>query len=196
IAVGYATNIPTHNLAEVVDGLLLLLANPAATVNELMEVIPGPDFPTAGYIYGTQGIKDAYSTGRGLLQMRAKVVVETDERTDRDRIVVTEIPYQVNKARLIEKIAELIQDKRIEGISDLRDESDRDGLRIVIELKRSEIPLVVLNNLYKHTQMQSTFGVIMLALVHNRPEVLNLKQILEAFIEHRREVVIRRTAFE
>src|SRR5438874_2934990 len=196
IAVGYATNIPTHNLAEVVDGLLLLLASPAATVNELMEVIPGPDFPTAGYIYGTQGIKDAYSTGRGLLQMRAKVVVETDERTDRDRIVVTEIPYQVNKARLIEKIAELIQDKRIEGIADLRDESDRDGMRIVIELKKGEIPLVILNNLYKHTPMQSTFGVIMLALVHNRPEVLNLKQILEAFIEHRREVVIRRTAFE
>src|SRR5213080_2566812 len=196
IAVGYATNIPTHNLAEVVDGLLLLLANPAATVDELMEMIPGPDFPTAGYIYGTQGIKDAYSTGRGLLQMRAKVVVETDERTDRDRIVVTEIPYQVNKARLIEKIAELIQDKRIEGIADLRDESDRDGMRIVIELKKGEIPLVILNNLYKHTPMQSTFGVIMLALVHNRPEVLDLKQILQAFIEHRREVVLRRTAFD
>ena len=196
IAVGYATNIPTHNLAEVVDGLLLLLASPAATVNELMEVIPGPDFPTAGYIYGTQGIKDAYSTGRGLLQMRAKVVVETDERTDRDRIVVTEIPYQVNKARLIEKIAELIQDKRIEGIADLRDESDRDGMRIVIELKKGEIPVVLINQLYKHTPMQSTFGVIMLALVNNRPELLTLKQILEAFIEHRREVVVRRTAYD
>ena len=196
IAVGYATNIPTHNLAEVVDGLLLLLASPAATVNELMEVIPGPDFPTAGYIYGTQGIKDAYSTGRGLLQMRAKVVVETDERTDRDRIVVTEIPYQVNKARLIEKIAELIQDKRIEGIADLRDVSDRDGMRIVIELKKGEIPVVLINQLYKHTPMQSTFGVIMLALVNNRPELLTLKQILEAFIEHRREVVVRRTAYD
>ena len=196
IAVGYATNIPTHNLAEVVDGLLLLLASPAATVSELMEVIPGPDFPTAGYIYGTQGIKDAYSTGRGLLQMRAKVVVETDERTDRDRIVVTEIPYQVNKARLIEKIAELIQDKRIEGIADLRDESDRDGMRIVIELKKGEIPVVLINQLYKHTPMQSTFGVIMLALVNNRPELLTLKQILEAFIEHRREVVVRRTAYD
>jgi len=196
IAVGYATNIPTHNLAEVVDGLLLLLASPAATVNELMEVIPGPDFPTAGYIYGTQGIKDAYSTGRGLLQMRAKVVVETDERTDRDRIVVTEIPYQVNKARLIEKIAELIQDKRIEGIADLRDESDRDGMRIVMELKKGEIPVVLINQLYKHTPMQSTFGVIMLALVNNRPELLTLKQILEAFIEHRREVVVRRTAYD
>src|SRR5213080_2819294 len=196
IAVGYATNIPTHNLAEVVDGLLLLLASPAATVNELMEMIPGPDFPTAGYIYGTQGIKDAYSTGRGLLQMRAKVVVETDERTERDRIVVTEIPYQVNKARLIEKIAELIQDKRIEGIADLRDESDRDGMRIVMELKKGEIPVVLINQLYKHTPMQSTFGVIMLALVNNRPELLTLKQILEAFIEHRREVVVRRTAYD
>ncbi len=196
IAVGYATNIPTHNVAEVVDGLMLLIENSDVTLDQLMKKIPGPDFPTAGFIYGTQGIKDAYKTGRGLLTLRAKAVIETDERTERDRIIVTEIPYQVNKARLIEKIAELIQDKRIEGISDLRDESDRDGFRIVIELKRSEIPLVVLNNLYKHTQMQSTFGVIMLALVHNRPEVLNLKQILEAFIEHRREVVVRRTAFE
>ena len=196
IAVGYATNIPTHNLAEIVDGLMLLLEDGDATIDQLMKKVPGPDFPTAGFIYGTQGIKDAYKTGRGLLTLRAKAEIETDERTERDRIIVTEIPYQVNKARLIEKIAELIQDKRIEGISDLRDESDRDGLRIVIELKRSEIPLVVLNNLYKHTQMQSTFGVIMLALVHNRPEVLNLKQILEAFIEHRREVVVRRTAFE
>ncbi|MEK6604544.1 MAG: DNA gyrase subunit A [Nitrospirota bacterium] len=196
IAVGYATNIPTHNIAEVVAGLLKLLDNPETTIAQLMEVIPGPDFPTAGYIYGKQGIKDAYHTGRGLLTLRAKANIETDERTDRDRIIVTEIPYQVNKARLIEKIAELIRDKRIEGISDLRDESDRDGMRIVIELKKGEIPLVLLNNLYKHTPMQSTFGVIMLALVHNRPEVLTLKQILEAFVEHRREVVLRRTAFD
>ena len=196
IAVGYATNIPTHNLAEVVAGLMMLIDNPDTTIDDLMRAIPGPDFPTAGFIYGTQGIKDAYHTGRGLLTLRAKVVVETDERTERDRLLVTEIPYQVNKARLIEKIAELIQDKRIEGISDLRDESDRDGMRIVIELKKGEIPLILLNQLYKHTPMQSTFGVIMLALVHNRPEVLNLKQILEAFIEHRREVVIRRTAFD
>ena len=196
IAVGYATNIPTHNLAEVIDGLMVLIDNPDATIPELMKKIPGPDFPTAGFIYGRQGIKDAYHTGRGLLTLRAKAAIETDERTERERIIVTEIPYQVNKARLIEKIAELIQDKRIEGIADLRDESDRDGFRIVIELKRGEIPLVVLNNLYKHTQMQTTFGVIMLALVHNRPEVLNLKQILEAFVEHRREVVVRRTAFE
>src|SRR3989441_595457 len=196
IAVGDATNIPTHNLGEVVAGLIKLIENPGMTVEELMEVIPGPDFPTAGYIYGTQGIRDAYTTGRGLLTLRAKAVIETDERTDRDRIVVTEIPYQVNKAKVIEKIAELIQEKRIDGVADLRDESDRDGMRIVIELKKSEIPLVLLNNLYKHTPMQSTFGVIMLALVNNRPEVLNLKQILEAFIEHRREVVLRRTAYD
>jgi DNA gyrase subunit A len=196
IAVGYATNIPTHNLAEVVNALLMLIDDPVLTVDQLMEVVPGPDFPTAGYIYGTQGIKDAYRTGRGLLTLRAKVMVETDERTERDRIVVTEIPYQVNKARLIEKIAELIQDKRIEGIADLRDESDREGMRIVLELKKGEIPQVLVNQLYKHTPMQSTFGVIMLALVHNRPELLNLKQILEAFIDHRREVVVRRTAYE
>ena len=196
IAVGYATNIPTHNLAEVVDALLMLIENPAATIAELMRAVPGPDFPTAGYIYGTQGIKEAYTTGRGLLTLRAKAMIETDERTERDRIIVTEIPYQVNKARLIEKIAELIQDKRIEGIADLRDESDRDGMRIVMELKKGTIPLILLNQLYKHTPMQTTFGVIMLALVNNRPELLNLKEILEAFIEHRREVVVRRTAFD
>ena len=197
IAVGYATNIPTHNLGEVVDGLLLLLDDPDVTIAQLMQKITGPDFPTAGFIYGTAGIKEAYETGRGLLTLRAKVTMETDERTDRERLIVTEIPYQVNKAKLIEKIAELIQDDRIKGISDLRDESSsREGVRIVIELKRGEIPLVVLNNLYKHTQLETTFGVIMLALVNNRPEVLNLKQILHYFIEHRREVVVRRTAYE
>ncbi|MBI5855124.1 MAG: DNA gyrase subunit A [Nitrospirae bacterium] len=196
IAVGYATNIPTHNLAEVVNGLMLVLDNPAVTIPQLMKAIPGPDFPTAGFIYGTEGIRKAYETGRGLLTLRAKVSIETDERTDRDRLIVTEIPYQVNKASLIEKIAELVQERKVEGISDIRDESDRDGVRVVIEIKRGDIPLVVLNNLYKHTQLQTTFGVIMLALVHNRPEVLNLKQILDAFIEHRREVVVRRTAFE
>ncbi|HSC56198.1 MAG TPA: DNA gyrase subunit A [Nitrospira sp.] len=197
IAVGYATNIPTHNIAEVVDGLLLLLENPDVTIAQLMKKIPGPDFPTAGFIYGMSGIKEAYETGRGLLKVRAKVVVETDERTERERLIVTEVPYQVNKAKLIEKIAELIQDDRIKGISDLRDESsDREGVRVVIELKRGEIPLVVLNNLYKHTQLETTFGVIMLALVNNRPEVLNLKQILHYFVEHRREVVVRRTTFE
>ena len=197
IAVGYATNIPTHNIAEVIDGLHLLLENPDVTVAQLMKKIPGPDFPTAGFIYGMSGIKEAYETGRGLLTLRAKIVVETDERTERERLIVTEVPYQVNKAKLIEKIAELIQDDRIKGISDLRDESsDREGVRVVIELKRGEIPLVVLNNLYKHTQLETTFGVIMLALVNNRPEVLNLKQILHYFLEHRREVVVRRTTFE
>ncbi len=197
IAVGYATNIPTHNITEVIDGLLLLLENPDVTIAQLMKKIPGPDFPTAGFIYGMSGIKEAYETGRGLLKLRAKVVVETDERTERERLIVTEVPYQVNKAKLIEKIAELIQDDRIKGISDLRDESsDREGVRVVIELKRGEIPLVVLNNLYKHTQLETTFGVIMLALVNNRPEVLNLKQILHYFVEHRREVVVRRTTFE
>ncbi|NGZ01857.1 MAG: DNA gyrase subunit A [Nitrospira sp. WS238] len=197
IAVGYATNIPTHNITEVIDGLLLLLENPEVTIPELMKKIPGPDFPTAGFIYGVSGIKDAYETGRGLLTLRAKVVVETDERTDRERLIVTEIPYQVNKVSLIKKIAELVQDDRIRGISDLRDESsDREGVRVVIELKRGEIPLVVLNNLYKHTPLETTFGVIMLALVNNRPEILTLKQILHYFLEHRREVVVRRTAFE
>ncbi|MDA0739269.1 MAG: DNA gyrase subunit A [Nitrospirae bacterium] len=196
IAVGYATNIPPHNLGEVVMGLLKVLEDPEVTISDLMEIIPGPDFPTAGFIYGTQGIKDAYHTGRGLLTLRAKTYIETDEKRDRDSIIVTEIPYQVNKAKLMEKIAELIHEKRIEGISDIRDESDRDGMRIVIELKKATIPLVLLNQLYKHTQMQNTFGVIMLALVNNRPEVLTIKQILVAFLEHRREVVIRRTAYD
>jgi len=196
IAVGYATNIPTHNVAEVINGLVKLIDDPETTIAQLMKDIPGPDFPTAGFIYGTGGIKQAYETGRGLLTLRAKVNVEVDERTDRSRLIVTEIPYQVNKATLIEKIADLTQDKKMEGISDLRDESDRDGVRIVIELKKNEIPQVVLNNLFKHTQLQTTFGVIMLALVNNRPEVLNLKQVLEHFVAHRREVVVRRTAFE
>ncbi|MEQ1679823.1 MAG: DNA gyrase subunit A [Nitrospira sp.] len=197
IAVGYATNIPTHNIAEIIDGLLLLLENQDVTIAQLMKKIPGPDFPTAGFIYGMSGIKAAYETGRGLLKLRAKVVVEIDERTERERLLVTEIPYQVNKVSLIKKIAELVQEDRIKGISDLRDESsDREGVRVVIELKRGEIPLVVLNNLYKHTPLETTFGVIMLALVNNRPEVLNLKQILHHFLDHRREVVVRRTAYE
>jgi len=155
IAVGYATNIPTHNIGEVIDGLLLLLENPDTTIAQLMGTIPGPDFPTAGFIYGLGGIKEAYETGRGLIKIRAKVVVETDPRTERERLIVTEIPYQVNKAKLIEKIAELVQDDRLKGIADLRDESsDREGVRVVIELKRNEIPLVVLNNLYKNTQLE------------------------------------------
>lgn len=196
IAVGYATNIPTHNLGEVVTALLRVLDDPDVSIAQLMESLPGPDFPTAGFIYGTQGIKDAYETGRGLLTLRANAHVEADEKRDRESLIVTEIPYQVNKAKLIEKIADLVHDKRVEGIADIRDESDRDGIRVVIELKKGEMAPVILNQLYKHTPLQNTFGVIMLALVNNRPEILNLKQILVAFLEHRREVVMRRSAYE
>lgn len=196
IAVGYATNIPTHNLGEVVTALLRVLDDPDVSIAQLMESLPGPDFPTAGFIYGTQGIKDAYETGRGLLTLRAKTHVEVDEKRDRESIIVTEIPYQVNKAKLLEKIADLVHEKRVEGIADVRDESDRDGIRVVIELKKGEMAPVILNQLYKHTSLQNTFGVIMLALVNNRPEILNLKQILVAFLEHRRAVVIRRSAHE
>jgi DNA gyrase subunit A len=196
IAVGMATNIPPHNLGELIDGLVRLLNDPTLTVEGLMQTIKGPDFPTAGFIYGTQGIQDAYQTGRGSIQLRARAVIEVSEKTEKETIVVTELPYQVNKARLIEKIAELIRDRKIEGIADLRDESDRDGMRIVIELKRGEIASIILNQLYKHTAMQSSFGVIMLALVDNQPQVLNLKQMLQHFLDFRREVIIRRTRFE
>ena len=196
IAVGYATNVPTHNLGEVVAALLRVLDDPDVSIAQLMESLPGPDFPTAGFIYGTQGITDAYETGRGLLTLRAKTHVEADEKRDRESLIVTEIPYQVNKAKLIEKIADLVHDKRVEGIADIRDESDRDGIRVVIELKKGEMAPVILNQLYKHTPLQNTFGVIMLALVKNRPEILNLKQILAAFLAHRREVVTRRSAYE
>ncbi len=196
IAVGMATNIPPHNLGEVVDGLLMLIDNPGLSINELSGVIKGPDFPTAGFIYGEQGIKDAYRTGRGILLLRARCIVEIDPRTEKESIIVNELPYQVNKARLMEKIAELIRDKKIEGIADLRDESDREGMRVVLELKRGEIAAVVLNNLYKHTQMQTSFGVIMLSLVHNQPRVLNLKEMLDGFLDHRKEIVTRRTRFE
>ena len=196
IAVGMATNIPPHNLGELIDGLTQLLNDPTLSIETLMQTIKGPDFPTAGFIYGTKGIQDAYLTGRGSIQLRARAVIEVSEKTERETIVVTELPYQVNKARLIEKIAELIRDRKIEGISDLRDESDRDGMRIVIELKRGEIASIILNQLYKHTQMQSSFGVIMLSLVNNQPQVLNLKQMLQYFLDFRREVIIRRTRFE
>ena len=196
IAVGMATNIPPHNLGEVVDGLTLLLENPEARMDELTQVIKGPDFPTAGFIYGVEGIADAYRTGRGMLSLRARAIMETHPKTDRESIIITELPYQVNKARLIEKVAELVRDRKIEGISDLRDESDREGMRVAVELKRGENASVVLNQLYKHTQMQSTFGVIMLALVNNQPLVLNLKQLLTYFLEHRQEVVVRRTRYE
>jgi DNA gyrase subunit A len=195
IAVGMATNIPPHNLSEVVDGLVMLVDNPAATVDDLTTVIKGPDFPTRGYIYGTGGIRDAYTTGRGIITMRAKAHAEK-MRGGREAIIVTEIPYQVNKASLIEKIAELSREKKIEGISEIRDESNREGIRIVLEVGRGELPQIILNQLHKHTQMQSTFGIIMLALVDRRPQVVNLKEMLEAFIRFRREVVTRRTRFD
>ncbi|PYQ13630.1 MAG: DNA gyrase subunit A [Acidobacteria bacterium] len=195
IAVGMATNIPPHNLAEVCDAVIATIKDPEITVDELMEHIPGPDFPTAGFICGRGGIRQAYKTGRGILQMRARAGVE-EAKKDKTRIVITEIPYQVNKARLIEQIAGLVTEKRIEGIADIRDESDREGIRVVLDLKRGEIADVILNNLYKYTQMQETFGIIFLAIVHNQPRILNLRELIDHFIEHRREVIIRRTQFE
>ena len=194
IAVGMATNIPPHNLGEIIDGTIMLIDNPETTVLELMSIIKGPDFPTGGIIMGKAGIRAAYETGKGRIIVRAKAEIE--EENNRHKIVVTEIPYQVNKAKLIENIADLVKDKKIVGISDLRDESDRDGMRIVIELKRDANPNVILNLLYKHTKMQDTFGVIMLALVNNEPHVLNLKQVLGHYIEFQKEVVTRRTIFE
>ena len=197
IAVGMATNIPPHNLGEVIDGCLALIDNPEITVDELMQFIPGPDFPTAGLINGRQGIIEAYRTGRGRIYMRARSEVEDiDKVGGRQQIVITELPYQLNKARLIEKIAELVKDKKLEGITELRDESDKDGMRVVIELRRGEVPEVVLNNLYAQTQLQSVFGINVVALIDGRPRLLNLKDLLEAFVRHRREVVTRRTVFE
>ena len=196
IAVGMATNIPPHNLGEIVDGLIMCIENPDTTVEGLIEVIKGPDFPTAGFIHGLGGIRDAYRTGRGIIQMRARALIETNQRTERESIIITEIPYQVNKAKLIETIAGLVRDKKVEGISEIRDESDREGMRIVIEVKRGEQSPIILNQLYKHTQMQSSFGIIMLALVNNQPRVLNLKEMLRYFIEHRREIVVRRSQYE
>ncbi len=196
IAVGMATNIPPHNLGEVIDALVALIENPDLTVDDLMKYVPGPDFPTAGFIYGNRTIRDAYRTGRGIVQMRARAGTETDKKTGRVSIIVKEIPYQVNKAKLIERMAELVNEKRIEGISDLRDESDREGMRIVIELKRDANPDIVLNQLYKLTPMQESFGIIMLAIVEGRPKVLALKEVLQIFLGHRKEVVTRRTVFE
>lgn len=195
IAVGMATNIPPHNLVETIDGTIELIDNPDATIEDLMEHIKGPDFPTGGLILGTQGIREAYHTGRGSIKVRARARIEPMSG-GRHRIVVTEIPYQVNKARMIERIAQLARDKRIEGITDLRDESDREGLRIVMELKRDANPNVVLNQLYKHTTMETTFGAIMLVLVDNEPRVLNLKEMLHYYIEHQKEVVTRRTQYD
>ncbi|UFJ40458.1 DNA gyrase subunit A [Brevibacillus humidisoli] len=194
IAVGMATNIPPHNLGEVIDGVTAMIDNPNITIQELMQIIKGPDFPTAGEILGRSGIRKAYETGRGSIVMRAKTLIE--EENGKARIIVTEIPYQVNKARLVEKIAELVREKKIDGITDLRDESDRKGMRIVIELRRDVIPKVVLNNLFKHTQMQSTFGVNMLALVEGRPRVLNLRDLVYHYLEHQRVIIRRRTEYD
>jgi DNA gyrase subunit A len=197
IAVGMATNIPPHNLNEVLEACLALLDNPETTVDELIDLIPAPDFPTAGIIYGTSGVKEGYRTGRGRVVMRGRThFEEMDKGGNRQSIIIDELPYQVNKKTLIEKIAELVNDKKIEGISDLRDESDKSGMRVVIELKRGEVPEVVLNNLYKQTQLQDTFGMNMVALLDGQPRLLNLKQIIEAFLRHRREVITRRTVFE
>ena len=195
IAVGMATNIPPHNMREVIDGTLMLIDNPDTTIEELMTVIKGPDFPTAGLILGKEGIKQAYTTGRGIVKMRANAHIETMSN-GKPRIVVTELPYQVNKARLIEKIAQLVRDKQIEGITDLRDESDRNGMHIVIDLRRDANANVILNQLFKHTQLQDSFGVIMLALVDGKPQVLNLKQVLHYYIKHQEEVITRRTQYE
>ena len=195
IAVGMATNIPPHNLREVIDGCLALIDAPDITIDGLMEFIKGPDFPTAAIINGRAGIVEAYKTGRGRIFVRARAEVETDAKTGKDTIIVTEIPYQLNKARLIERIAELVKEKKIEGITELRDESDKDGMRVVIELRRGESGEVVLNNLYNQTQLQGVYGINCVALVDGQPQVLNLKQMLEAFVKHRREVVTRRTVF-
>jgi DNA gyrase subunit A len=198
IAVGMATNIPPHNLTEVINACLAVIDNPDVDIDGLMEHIPGPDFPTAGIINGVRGIHEAYRTGRGRIHIRARSHIEGDEGKGRQSIVITELPYQVNKARLIEKIAELVREKKIEGIAQhgLRDESDKEGMRIVIDLKRGEVAEVLLNNLYQHTQLQTVFGINMVALVDGRPRLLNLKQCLEAFVRHRRDVVTRRTVFE
>jgi len=196
IAVGMATNIPPHNLGEVIDGIIMLINNPDAGIEDLMRHIHGPDFPTAGFINGRQGINDAYKTGRGIIRMRARALIERKARNERESIVVTELPYQVNKAHLIEKISELVKEKKITGIADLRDESDREGIRVVIDLKRDEPSGVILNQLYKHTQMESTFGIIMLAIENGQPKVFNLKEMLQSFIAFRQQVVVRRTIFE
>jgi len=196
IAVGMATNIPPHNINEVINATIALIENPEMTIDGIMQHLPGPDFPTAGVINGAQGIYDAYHTGRGRIYMRAVTHVETNEKNGKNSLIVTELPYQVNKARLLEKIAELVKDKKLDGITELRDESDKDGMRVVIELRRGEVPEVILNNLYKQTVMQNVFGINMVALVNGQPRLLNIKEILMAFIGHRREVVTRRTLFE
>jgi len=196
IAVGMATNIPPHNLTEVINATIALINNPEISIEELLKIIPGPDFPTGGFILGRGGIREAYLSGKGIIQLRARALIERQKRTEKESIVITELPYQVNKAKLLEKIAELVQEKKIEGIADLRDESDREGLRVVIELKRDAVAQVILNQLFKNTQMQITYGIIFLAIVHGQPLLLNIKELLQEFINHRREVVTRRTKFE
>jgi len=196
IAVGMATNIPPHNLSEVTDAITALIDNPEITWNELMQHISGPDFPTGGIIYGIDGIKEAYKNGRGIIKIRARVIVEQDKRTQSETIVVTELPYQVNKAKLVEKIAALVRDRQIEGVRFVRDESDREGMRIAIGLKKDQIAGVIINQLYKLTRMENTFGIIFLAIVNNRPELLTLKEILEYFVLHRKDIIIRRTRFD
>ena len=196
IAVGMATNIPPHNLREVVDGLVAMIHNPEITIGELMNYIPGPDFPTAGFITGSNGIKEAYRSGRGIIKVRGRVLTETRPRDNKKSIVITELPYQVNKARLVETVAELVRDKKIEGINEIRDESDREGLRVVIEIKRDHPPEIIVNHLYRMTQLETSFGINMLAIVNQTPRVLNIKEMLQYFLEHRREVVVRRTQWE
>jgi len=196
IAVGMATKIPPHNLCEIINALMALIENPALGTAELLKIVPGPDFPTGASIYGQTGIKQAYQTGRGIVQMRAKAAIEKIPKSDREMIILTEVPFQVNKARLIESIANLVNEEKLEGISEIRDESDRKGIRVVIELKKSVVSAVVLNQLYKHTAMQSSFGIIMLTIVAGQPRILSLKETLELFIEYRKEIVTRRTLFE
>ncbi|RMG90666.1 MAG: DNA topoisomerase 4 subunit A, partial [Candidatus Dadabacteria bacterium] len=196
IAVGMSTNIPPHNLTELCNALILLARNPDATVDDILRVLPGPDFPTGAFIYGVQGIHEAYRTGRGSIRLRARAVIERHPRTGREAIVVTEVPYTVNKAKLIEEIAGLVRDKKIEGISDLRDESDREGIRMVVELKRGEDARIVLNRLYKMTRMEIPFGINLLAIVDRQPRVLTIKEALQHYIDHRREVTIRRTHYQ
>jgi len=196
IAVGMATNIPPHNLVETINALIALIETPEISLVELMDHLPGPDFPTGGFISGREGIRQAYETGKGVIQLRARALIERDRKGERENIVITELPYQTNKAKLIERVAELVQEKAIEGIANIRDESDREGMRVVVELKRNEVAEVILNQLYKHTQMQTSFGIILLAIHQNRPKLLSLKEMLHLFIQHRQEIVIRRSRFD
>ncbi|MDO8785427.1 MAG: DNA gyrase subunit A, partial [Syntrophales bacterium] len=196
IAVGMATNIPPHNIIEVINGTIALIRDPNITIEGLMQHIPGPDFPTAAFINGKDGIISAYKTGRGIIRVRARTIIEKNEKNERESIIITELPYQVNKANLIEKISELVKEKKISGIADLRDESDREGIRVVIDLRRDEISAAIVNQLYKHTQMEVTFGIIMLAIEHGQPVIFNLKMVIESFVNFRKDMVTKRTLFE